>query len=60
MLGLLLALGFIHVFEFKPYKANGDSLLAMVLAYSVALFFLAALLLKVGVRKVFELKPSVA
>ena len=49
VIGLLLSLIFIHVFErYLPYKEPSDSVLGVVLAYALALLFLAALLIKVN------------
>ena len=47
-MGILICLVFIHVFTaWTPYKTNSDNSLGIVLAYSLVLFFLAALLIKV-------------
>ena len=46
-IGLLIALAFIHVFDYyRPYKSPRNSSLGVVLAYSTALLFLGALLIK--------------
>jgi len=46
-LGLLIALAFVYVFDhFMPYKSRENSTLGVVLAYSTALLFLGALLIK--------------
>ena len=48
IMGILICLVFIHVFStWTPYKTNSDNSLGIVLAYSLVLFFLAALLIKV-------------
>ena len=48
-MGLLICFGFLWVFtKLEPFKDDGDSMLGVVLAYSLALLFLAALLLKVN------------
>ena len=48
IMGILTCLVFIHVFsKWDPYKTNSDNSLGIVLAYSLVLFFLAALLIKV-------------
>ena len=44
--GLLLCMGFSHIFEQRPFKDADDSTLAIVLTYSLMLFFLAALMIK--------------
>jgi hypothetical protein len=50
ILGLLICGVFTYLFvELKPYKEREDSDLSIVLAYSLALIFLAAILLKVDV-----------
>ena len=45
-LGLLIALAFVAVFHQKPFKTAADSRLGQVLAYSLVLFFMAALMVK--------------
>mmetsp|Transcript_24295 Transcript_24295/g.49796 ORF Transcript_24295/g.49796 Transcript_24295/m.49796 type:complete len:204 (+) Transcript_24295:1179-1790(+) len=48
VIGTVIALFYIAIFsELKPYKQKDDSLLAIVLTYSTALLFLAALMIKV-------------
>ena len=48
VLGLLISIFFTWIFtEFKPYKYSNDNLLSILLAYSLCLFFLAALMIKV-------------
>ena len=48
IMGILICLVFVHVFsKWDPYKTNSDNALGIVLAYSLVLFFQAALLIKV-------------
>ena len=48
IMGILICLVFIHVFStWTPYKTNSNNSLGIVLAYSLVLFFQAALLIKV-------------
>jgi hypothetical protein len=50
VLGLLVAMLFIYVFvAFSPYKERDDNILGVLLAYSLALLFLAALMIKADV-----------
>ena len=50
VLGLLISLAFTFVFvSYKPFKENDDSKLSIVLAYSLALVFISALLIKADV-----------
>lgn len=50
VLGLIISLGYTYVFvELKPFKKLEDSFLGIVLAYSLVLFFFAALMVKVNV-----------
>ena len=46
VLGLLLCLFFNHTFTFRPFKNPDDSVLGIILAYALTLFFLAALMIK--------------
>ena len=46
VLGLLIAQAFVAVFHQKPFKTAADSRLGQVLAYSLVLFFMAALMVK--------------
>lgn len=49
VLGLLICLVFIFVFvELKPFKEMKDSILGIILAYALTLFFLVAILLSNG------------
>jgi len=49
VLGLLICLGAVYIFVgFKPYKNPKDSELGITLAFSLLLFFLSALMLKVA------------
>jgi hypothetical protein len=47
VLGLLIAQAFVAVFNKEPFKTAADSRLGQVLAYSLVLFFMAALMVKV-------------
>jgi hypothetical protein len=49
VIGLLLSLFFIHIFErYSPFMSASDNDLSVILGFSLALLFLAALLIKVS------------
>jgi len=50
IMGILICQVFVHIFSiWAPYKTDSDNSLGIVLAYSLVLMFLAALLIKVDV-----------
>ena len=59
ILGFLISLAYVHVFEvFKPYKNPEDSTVAIVFAYSLTLFFFAALMIKMQDSEEFGMQSQ--
>jgi len=46
VLGLIIAMFFIHVFELRPYKDQSDNTLGIILGYCLAFLYLSALMIK--------------
>jgi Ca2+-binding EF-hand superfamily protein len=47
VIGILLCLGFLHIFCQRPFKEEEDSSLGILLTYSLTFIFMSALLIKV-------------
>ena len=44
--GIVVCLGFSHVFEFRPFRNQDDNTLGIILSNSLSLFFLSAIIIK--------------
>lgn len=48
VMGTFLSLAFVEVFQWRPFKNPDDNIVGIVLAYSLVIFFVTALILKAG------------
>ena len=46
VVGIVVCLGFSHVFEYRPFRKPDDNTLGIILSNSLSLFFLSAIIIK--------------